>query len=267
MIELQNVRYSYDDNPFIDNLSLAFAKGKITAIIGPNGSGKSTLLKLSSRLLSPRAGRVLLNERDVNQIKNKHFAQEVAVLLQYNHPSRMTVENYVMAGRYPYQSLLTQVTRKDKDIVNQVMKHMGCDIFRRRHVNTLSGGERQRVYLAMALAQSTDIIFLDEPTTFLDINVSCEIMELIARLNRELGKTIIMVLHDLNLALNYSDSILLMQKGRVVAHDSAEMIIQNSYLDKVFDIKTRCFTAEGKKYYCFDWMGSVYSEEKSKGGD
>jgi iron complex transport system ATP-binding protein len=257
MIELQNVYYSYDNNPFIDNLSVAFTKGQITSIIGPNGSGKSTLLKLSSRLLKPRAGRVLLNERDVNYIKNKHFAQEVAVLLQYNYPTRITVENYVMAGRYPYQSLLTQVTRKDKSIVDQVMKQMGCDIFRGRGVNTLSGGERQRVYLAMALAQSTDIIFLDEPTTFLNINVSCEIMELIAKLNRDMGKTIIMVLHDLNLALNYSANVLLMQKGTVVAYDSAETIIKNNCLDRVFDVKTRCFSAEGKTYYCFDWMGSV----------
>jgi iron complex transport system ATP-binding protein len=114
----------------------------------------------------------------------------------------------------------------------------------------------------MALAQSTDIIFLDEPTTFLDINVSYDIMELIAKLNRDLGKTIIMVLHDLNLALNYSDNILLMEKGAVAAYDTAEAIIERSSIDKVFNIKTRCFTVDDKKYYCFDWVGGDATDEK-----
>ena len=252
MIELKNISYAYPGQPpLLENITTAFADGKITSILGPNGCGKSTLLKIICRLLTPSAGKILLHGNDVHTMKTKVFAKEVALLAQTNHPPEITVEDLVAYGRYPHQKYGRELTKNDKEIIAQAIKQVKATEYANRYVNRLSGGQRQRAYIAMALAQDTDIIFLDEPTTYLDINIRFEIMELIRALN-EAGKTIIMVLHDLNLALEYSDHIILMNHGRIVNEGTPQQIITSGDIDRIFDITTHIFHEDETIFYHFD---------------
>lgn len=251
MIELNHISYAYPNQPpLLEDVTTSFADGKITAILGPNGCGKSTLLKIICRLLTPSAGTVLLHGQNVHTMKTKAFAKEVALLAQTNHPPEITVEDLVAYGRYPHQKYGQGLTKADKEIIAQAMEQVKASEYAHRYVNRLSGGQRQRAYIAMALAQNTDIIFLDEPTTYLDINIRFEIMELIRSLN-ENGKTIIMVLHDLNLALEYSDHIILMNQGRIVSEGTPQQIITSGDIDQVFDISTHIFQENGETFYHF----------------
>jgi len=251
MIELNHISYAYPNQPpLLVDVTTSFADGKITAILGPNGCGKSTLLKIICRLLTPSAGTVLLHGQNVHTMKTKAFAKEVALLAQTNHPPEITVEDLVAYGRYPHQKYGQGLTKADKEIIARAMEQVKASEYAHRYVNRLSGGQRQRAYIAMALAQNTDIIFLDEPTTYLDINIRFEIMELIRSLN-ENGKTIIMVLHDLNLALEYSDHIILMNQGRIVSEGTPQQIITSGDIDQVFDISTHIFQENGETFYHF----------------
>ncbi|MBR0597275.1 ABC transporter ATP-binding protein [Sinanaerobacter chloroacetimidivorans] len=252
MIELVDVSFSYDKNSYLEDISVSFEKEDITTIIGPNGCGKSTLLKLSSRILAPKNGKVLLYGQDISEMKRKAFAREVSVLMQNNLSPPMTVENAVLSGRYPYQAFGQLLSKEDKAIAEEAMKVTCCDSFRGKEMNRLSGGERQRVFLAMVLAQDTDIIFLDEPTTYLDINVCYDIMELIARLNREFGKTIILVLHDLNLALNYSHKMILMEKGKIISRDTPQNMAIGGSIGKVFGVSIKQVSNEGRSFFYYN---------------
>ena len=243
--------FSYKNKSCINDVDISFKEHKITTIVGPNGCGKSTLLKLASRLLRSNDGSVLLDGKNIFDIKSKDFAKRVAILLQSNRPPSMQVYDYVMSGRYPYTPFSGRASAEDIDIVERVMKMTNCHKFADRPINKLSGGERQRVFMAMALAQDTDVIFMDEPTTFLDINVSFEFMELITTLNKTLNKTIVLVLHDLNLALNYSDYVVVMNEGKIVAHDKADDIAKKDYISKVFDVKMKKATVDGDEFYLF----------------
>ena len=252
MIELKNISYAYPGQPpLIQNVSTTFADGKITTILGPNGCGKSTLLKLVCRLLTPLEGTILLHGTDVHTMKTKAFAKQAALLTQTTHPPEITVEDLVAYGRYPHQKYGQGLSKNDKEIIAQAIEQVKASPYAQRYVNRLSGGQRQRAYIAMALAQDTDIIFLDEPTTYLDINIRFEIMELIRNLNQQ-GKTIIMVLHDLNLALEYSDHIILMNDGQIVNEGSPEQIIHSGDIDRIFDITTHIFQDNEKTFYHYD---------------
>ena len=251
MIELHNISYAYPgQSPLLQNISTAFADGKITTILGPNGCGKSTLLKIICRLIAPSQGSVLLHGTDIQTMKPKAFAKEVALLAQTNHPPELTVEDLVTYGRYPHQKYGHGLTNEDKQIIRQAMEQVKITEYAHRSVHRLSGGQRQRAYLAMALAQNTDIIFLDEPTTYLDINIRFEIMELVQMLNRS-GKTIVMVLHDLNLALEYSDHIILMNHGQIINEGTPQQIIASGDIDRIFDIKTHIFHKDEKQFFHF----------------
>jgi iron complex transport system ATP-binding protein len=251
MIELKNISYAYPGQPpLLQNISTTFADGKITSILGPNGCGKSTLLKIICRLLPPSEGTILLHGKDIHTMKTKTYAKEVTLLAQTNHPPEITVEDLVAYGRYPHQKYGQGLTKEDKEIIAQSIAQVKANEYAQRYVNRLSGGQRQRAYIAMALAQNTDIIFLDEPTTYLDINIRFEIMDLIRSLNQQ-GKTIIMVLHDLNLALEYSDHIILMNSGQIVNQGSPQQIIHSGDIDRIFDIATHVFYENEKQFYHF----------------
>ena len=196
MIELKNICFSYPGQaPLLHDISTSFAEKKVTTILGPNGCGKSTLLQIACRLLQPSSGQILLHGQNIQQLKNKELAKQIALLSQTNRPPEITVEDLVTYGRYPHQRYGQGLSQQDHIIINHALQQVKADSYRHRMVNQLSGGQRQRAYIAMALAQDTDIIFLDEPTTYLDINIRFEIMELVRTLNQA-GKTIIMVLHD-----------------------------------------------------------------------
>ncbi len=257
MIELHNISYAYPgQSPLLHNINTSFADGKITTILGPNGCGKTTLLKIVCRLLQPSAGKILLHGQDVSTMSNKEFARQAALLAQTNHPPEITVGDLVAYGRYPHQKYGQNLRQKDKQMIRQAMEQVKITDYTDRMVHRLSGGQRQRAYIAMALAQDTDIIFLDEPTTYLDINIRFEIMELIRNLN-QLGKTIIMVLHDLNLALDYSDHIILMDNGAIQTEGTPQQIIDSGMLDKIFEIHTHVFHENDEAFYYFSKQKST----------
>ena len=232
------------------DISVSFPRGRITTILGPNGSGKSTLLRLACGLLPPGEGEILLQGRKIESMKPKELARQVAMLAQSNQPPEIEVGELVSYGRYPYQRYGQGLSKEDICRIEEAMERVKISSYRHRMVNRLSGGERQRAYIAMALAQDTECIFLDEPTTYLDIHIRFELMGLVRQLHQA-GKTIVMVLHDLNLALEYSHHIILMEQGKIAASGTPEEIIRSGMLDRVFQIKTHTFTEEGNSYYYF----------------
>lgn len=233
----REVTIGYGDNIIVDNLDVEIPDGKITSIIGPNGCGKSTLLKALSRLLAPKKGEVILDGEDINRQSTKEVAKKIAILPQSPEVADgLTVGELVSYGRFPHQKGFGRLTAEDKQQIDWAMSVTGTDQFRYRSINDLSGGQRQRVWIAMAIAQGTDIIFLDEPTTYLDIAHQLEILELVTQLNQEQGCTIVMVLHDINQAIRFSDHLITMKDGSIVAEGSTEQVLTKEILEQVFDI-------------------------------
>ena len=252
MVELHGISFAYPgQGQLLDGVSLRFPENKITAILGPNGSGKSTLLKVACRLLKPSHGRVTLSGQDIAKLRPRELAKQIALLSQSNQPPEIPVRDLVAYGRYPHQRYGHGLTRQDEEIVERAMAQVKITESRDHLVSRLSGGQQQRAYIAMALAQDTPVVFLDEPTTCLDVHICFEIMELVRSLH-EAGKTVIMVLHDLSLALEYADHVILMDRGRIAAQGSPQEIISAGVLDEVFHIRTRQFSADGKPIYRFE---------------
>lgn len=251
MIELQQISFGYPTrSQLFQDFSLSFPEGKITSILGTNGSGKSTLLKLAARLLNPQQGQVLLDGKDLNSMKSKDVAKRISLLHQNNFPPEITVSTLVSYGRYPYEKYGQGLSQKDLEIVENALVQVQLQDLRNHLLTRLSGGQRQRAFIAMALAQDTDIVFLDEPTTYLDIKIKLELMDLVQFLNQQ-GKTIIMVLHDLNLALENSHNIVLLEHGKLFAQGTPQHIIETGLLDKVFSIQTHVFHKDGKTFHHF----------------
>ena len=236
-LSASNVRLSYDHTPVIDGLDFAIEPGTITTIIGPNGCGKSTLLRSLARLLRPTAGAVLLDGISIHDRPSRDVARELGILSQHSLvPPGVTVEELAHRGRYPHQSFLQPPTGKDKQAVEHALQLAGVLSLRDRPVNELSGGQRQRAWIAMALAQETPILLLDEPTTFLDIAHQIEIMNLVERLNRDEGRTIVMVLHDINEAARVSDRIVAMRDGKIIGDGPPEEILRPELLSTLFGV-------------------------------
>ena len=237
-ISLVDVSFSYSKKPFIENFNLDIETGKITSIVGPNGCGKSTLLKIIDGLLLPSSGEVLIEGRPCRSLGSKERARHVALLPQGSRPPTMTVEGVVACGRYPYQSALgARSGSEDKRHIEEAMKATGVSDFRHQDVRFLSGGERQRVFIAMILAQDTEIIVMDEPTTYLDMHACHEIMALVRELNAASSKTIVMVNHDIDLALRYSDRIVVMDKGRLLCTGDVADVLASGTLEEAFHVE------------------------------
>ncbi|MDT2849100.1 ABC transporter ATP-binding protein [Vagococcus carniphilus] len=238
ILEVKNISLSYQKDPIVKELDVSFMKGKISVIIGPNGCGKSTLLKGISRLLKKETGSIILNDTNMDELSNKEIAKQLAFLPQSaTAPEDVTVRDVVELGRYPYRKVLQKVSQEEKIIVDEVLEQTGLFHLRDENINNLSGGQKQRVWIAMALAQKTEIILLDEPTTYLDLGHQIEVLNLLKELNETTGQTIIMVLHDLNLASRFSDYMIGMKNGRVVYEGVPTEMMTPTILKDLFGIE------------------------------
>ncbi|ETT88595.1 ABC transporter ATP-binding protein [Viridibacillus sp. FSL R5-0477] len=227
----------YGDRLIVKELSISIPDKKITTIIGANGCGKSTLLKTMTRIISQQSGAVLLDGENIAKQNTKDLASKMAILPQTPESvSGLTVGELVSYGRFPYQKGLGRLTKEDYDVIEWALDVTGTTEFKYRSVDALSGGQRQRVWIAMALAQETEIIFLDEPTTYLDLAHQLEVLNLLQKLNEEQERTIIMVLHDLNQAARFADYIIALKDGEIVKAGNCEDVITADVLEKVFAI-------------------------------
>ena len=237
-MEARKLCFSYNEQPFIEKLEIKLHEGKVTTILGPNGSGKSTLLNLFANQYTPQSGSIYLDQKNIRDIKKKEIAQKLAVVYQQNlSPSDLTVEKLISYGRIPHKKLWKDMEEKDEAVIEWALSVTKLTEFKHKKLMSLSGGERQRAWIAMALVQKTKILFLDEPTTYLDIYYQLEILELIRELNRKWGLTVVMVLHDINQAIQYSDEIIVMKKGTIVEQGPVEEILTEALIEKVYDIQ------------------------------
>lgn len=234
----ENLTAGYDKSNALIDVDILVENGEMLAIIGPNGSGKSTLLKVLGRLLKPRGGVVMLNGSSLRDMPTGEVARHMAVLPQApNAPAELTVRELVGYGRYPHVTWMKRLGVADREVIDRAISECRLEPLAHRQVATLSGGERQRVWLAMALAQEPRVMLLDEPVTFLDISHQLEVMDLIAQLNEQRGITILMVLHDLNLAARYCERVIAVSNGRI-AHDGAtDEVIRQDVLREVFNVE------------------------------
>lgn len=231
------ISVGYGDRYIVENISIEIPDKQITAIIGPNGCGKSTFLKAVTRIIPHQSGTVLLDGSHIAKTDTKTLARKMAILPQTQDSSGgLTVGELVSYGRFPYQKGFGRLTKKDYEAIDWALEATGTADYKYRPVSALSGGQRQRAWIAMALAQETDIIFLDEPTTYLDMAHQLEVLELLQKLNQEQGRTIIMVLHDLNQAARFADYIIALKDGKVVKAGGSEEVIRKDVLEEVFHI-------------------------------
>ncbi|MFF4430011.1 ABC transporter ATP-binding protein [Streptomyces sp. NPDC001513] len=228
---------AYEDRVVVSGLDLAVPDGKVTVIVGPNACGKSTTLRALGRLLKPRSGAVLLDGAALSSLPTRQIAQTIGLLPQSPvAPEAITVGDLVARGRQPHQHWWQQWSEADERAVSEAMARTSVADLADRPVDALSGGQRQRVWIAMALAQDTDLLLLDEPTTFLDIAHQVEVLDLIRRLNRERGRTVVAVLHDLNQAARYADHLVAMKAGRVVAEGPPSSVVTAELVEEVFGL-------------------------------
>ena len=249
---LDAVTAGYGQTRIIDNVSFSIPAGRLTALVGPNGSGKSTLLMTLARLLQPQAGSVWLDGERIHQQPTKALARRLAILPQSPvAPEGLTVFELVSRGRYPWQGLLHQWRDADEEAVNRALRLTGTEALAHLPVESLSGGQRQRCWIAMALAQQTPAILLDEPTAWLDLRYQVEILELLRALTRDGGHTIVVVLHDLNFAVNYADTLLFLRQGKLLAAVGEGESCTAEIVNAAFDIEVQAMVnpQTGKPFF------------------
>ncbi|WP_409367168.1 ABC transporter ATP-binding protein [Lysinibacillus sp. 38-6] len=235
MIQVKEISKFFGKKPVIQNVSVDVAPGKITSFIGPNGAGKSTLLSMVSRLLNADTGEVLLDKSDVRRWKSDDFAKRVSILKQSNYMNvRLTIRELVSFGRFPYSK--GNLKQEDELKVDEAIEYMNLADIQHNYLDELSGGQRQRAFIAMVIAQDTDYILLDEPLNNLDMKHSVQIMKILRKLVDELGKTVVIVLHDINFASVYSDHIVALKDGRVVKDGPTNDIINSDALKEIYDM-------------------------------
>ncbi|QOW00201.1 ABC transporter ATP-binding protein [Rhodococcus pyridinivorans] len=236
----ENLELGYGNRTVVENLDLQVPPGRITCIVGANACGKSTLLRSMSRLLSPRGGHVLLDGKDVHRLPAKKLARTLGLLPQSPiAPEGIVVADLVGRGRHPHQRVLSRWSREDDAAVADALAATHATELAERSVDELSGGQRQRVWIAMVLAQQTDLLLLDEPTTFLDVSHQVEVLDLLTDLNRDRGTTIVMVLHDLNLAARYADHLVAMADGNIYASGDPSEVLTGETVKAVFGLDSR----------------------------
>ncbi|HWI61951.1 MAG TPA: ABC transporter ATP-binding protein [Symbiobacteriaceae bacterium] len=240
VLEAKNLTLAYDQNVILKDLNLAVPAGKITALVGRNGCGKSTLLRTLARLLKPQGGAVYLNGEAIARMSTRDVAREMGILPQSpTAPEGLTVRELVAQGRYPHQSWLQQWSDEDERQAARALESTGMADLAERPLDALSGGQRQRAWIAMVLAQGTSVLLLDEPTTYLDLAYQIDVLDLLYRLNREEGRTVVMVLHDLNLACRYAHHLVAVKNGVVYAEGAPHQIITAKTVQDVFGIGCR----------------------------
>ncbi|ALS75145.1 MULTISPECIES: ABC transporter ATP-binding protein [Planococcus] len=235
MIQVRELTKLYGKKQVVENVSVDIRRGQITSFIGPNGAGKSTLLSMVSRLLDADTGEVLIDKTNTKQMKSNEFSKRVSILKQSNFMNvRLTIRELVSFGRFPYSR--GRLNAEDEQMVDQAIEYMDLGDMEDSYLDELSGGQRQRAFIAMVIAQDTDYVLLDEPLNNLDMKHSVQIMKILRRLVDELGKTVIIVLHDINFASVYSDRIVALKNGRVVKDGPTEEIIQSDALKEIYDM-------------------------------
>ncbi|MFL2100248.1 ABC transporter ATP-binding protein [Desemzia sp. FAM 24101] len=261
-IIVKDLSVGYEEQPVIEQLNLSLLKGKINVIIGANGCGKSTLLKSVARVIKPQSGNIYINGKDIIGQKERTLAKQISFLPQEPIcPIGLTVRDLVSYGRFPYQKSIGGLSQHDKEMIDWAIEETELQEFTHRKLNTLSQGQRQRVWIAMTIAQETDIIMLDEPTTYLDLSYQQEILQLLSRLNQTVGLTIVMVLHELNNACKYGDNIIGMKSGKLICQGPPCKSITKESLHELYGIEAKLQISEDERYpICLDYEVSKKGE-------
>lgn len=251
MIKLENISFSYNKKKqFIQDLSLEFKSGEITTILGPNGSGKSTLLHMMSTYLKPKSGKIYLGDKDLGKLKQKEIAKYISCVYQENEaPDDITVRDLVSFGRNIYSNVKKEDKEENKRMIDFALKATGIEEIQDKKVVNLSGGQKQRAFIAMALAQNTEVLLLDEPTTYLDIYHQIEILEVVKSLNEKYNITIVMVLHDLNQAINYSHNIVIMKNGNLIKQGKATEVLNEQTIKDVYNVSGYIHKEDNEEIY------------------
>jgi iron complex transport system ATP-binding protein len=248
MVIVKNVSKKYGNKSVVEDVSVQIEKGTITSFIGPNGAGKSTLLSMVSRLIAKDTGEVLIDNQEIGKVKSSDLAKKISILKQSNFINlRLTVRELVAFGRFPYSQ--GRMKKEDWNYVNEAIEYMELQDMQDKFIDQLSGGQKQRAYIAMVIAQNTEYILLDEPLNNLDMKHSVQIMKVLRQLVDDLGKTVVIVIHDINFAACYSDYIVALKDGKVVREGQTQEVITPQVLKEIYDMD---FTVkeENKKRYC-----------------
>lgn len=246
MIEIKNINKSYGSKKVVDNVSFNIEEGKITSFIGPNGAGKSTVLSIISRLLDADSGEVFIDGKEIKAWDSKELSKKLSILKQNNNLNiRLTIRELVSFGRFPYCE--GKLKKEDEKFIDDALSYMQLTDIQDKYIDELSGGQRQRAYIAMILAQDTDYILLDEPLNNLDMKHSAEMMRMLKQMVNDFGKTIVIVIHDINFASCYSDTIVALKDGKLVNHTSTEEMITENNLKRLYDMNFNIKEVDNQK--------------------
>ena len=244
-MNVQNLIKKYDGKAVVDAVSFEIPKGKVISLIGPNGAGKSTVMGMISRLVVKDSGAICFEEKDLSKWKSKELAKRLAILTQHNNVQmKLTVKELVSFGRFPYSG--SRLTQEDYDMIDKAISYMELEEFEDRFIDELSGGQRQRAYIAMVIAQDTEYVLLDEPTNNLDIYHATNMMKTVRKLCDELGKTVILVLHEINYAAFYSDYICAFKDGKIAKFGTVEEVVTKETLSEIYNVDFEIMEVSGK---------------------
>lgn len=244
-MHISHIIKKYDEKTVVNDVSFLLPKGKVTSLIGPNGAGKSTVMSIISRLIAADNGSVVIEKKDINKWNSKELSKHLAILTQTNNiQMKLTVEELVAFGRFPHSG--GRLNSKDKEMIDKAIDYMELETFRERFIDELSGGQRQRVYIAMVIAQDTEYVLLDEPTNNLDIYHASNLMKIVRRLCDELGKTVILVLHEINYAAFYSDYICAFKDGRVAQFGTVDEVMTKEVLSEIYNVDFEIMNIQGR---------------------